>query len=300
MIKRLLILGVLLVSPLVSHAHEGVEDIDENDGESALAKRLKLEQQAAFGDFVITPHRPNYIMPITYNSNVNSAPYIPFTALDPDIDDIDDIEAKFQLSIKIPLIMEVFNKKTSLWLAYTQVAYWQIYNGAASAPFRETNYEPELMLDIQQDHKIFGLKLSHIVLAFNHQSNGRAEPLSRSWNRIYANFIFEKNNFIMYLKPWYRIPEDDADDNNPDIEKYLGYGDYGAAYKRNDQVYSLLLRNNLHANDNHTSIELAWSVPISNRFKLYVQLINGYGDGLVDYNNRNKRIGVGIMLTDWL
>ena len=267
---------------------------------SALAKRLEREERVAFDSFVITPHRPNYILPFTYNSNVNTEPYRPFIVLDPDADKIDDVEVKYQLSFKIPLIMEVFNEKTNLWFAYTQVAYWQLYNDDISAPFRETNYEPELLLDIQQDREIFGLTLSHIVLAFNHQSNGRAEPLSRSWNRIYANFVFEKNNFIMYLKPWYRIPEDEADDNNPDIEKFLGHGDYAAAYKHNDHVYSILLRSTPTADDNHTSVELNWSTPISKRLKAVVQYINGYGDGLVDYNNRNKRIGLGIMLTDWL
>ena len=285
---------------LVSHAQEETENTGGSEQESALAKRLEREQQVAFDSFVITPHRPNYILPFTYNSNVNSDPYKPLKALDPEVDNIDDIEVKYQLSFKVPLTMGLFNEKADLWFAYTQVAYWQLYNENISAPFRETNYEPELLLDIQQNRKVFGLTLSHIVLAYNHQSNGRSEPLSRSWNRIYANFVFEKNNFIMYLKPWYRRPEDEEDDNNPDIEKYLGYGDYGATYKRKDQVYSILLRNNLRTENNLTSIQLDWSTPINKRLKAVVQYVNGYGDGLVDYKNRNKRIGFGIMLTDWL
>lgn len=286
---------------LVSYAQDkDIENADASEGESALAKRLKGEEQAAFSAFSITPHRPNYILPFTYNSNVNTEPYKAFTVLDPNADKIDDVEVKYQLSFKIPLAMEVIGENADLWFAYTQVAYWQLYNDDISAPFRETNYEPELLLDLHQSRQLFGLTLSHIVLAFNHQSNGRAEPLSRSWNRIYANFVFERRNFILYLKPWYRLPEDEEDDNNPDIEDYLGYGDYGAAYKWKNQVYSILLRNNLDSDTNRTSVQLDWSIPINKRLKAVVQYVNGYGDGLVDYNNRNKRIGVGIMLTDWL
>jgi phospholipase A1 len=300
MINQLLIVVLSLVFSLASYAQDEVKSVDGGGQKSALTKRLEREERVAFDSFVITPHRPNYILPFTYNSNVNTEPYRPFIVLDPDADKVDDIEVKYQLSFKVPLIMGVFNEKTNFWFAYTQVAYWQLYNSDISSPFRETNYEPELLLDIQQDRKIFGLTLSHIVLAFNHQSNGRTKPLSRSWNRIHANFILEKENFIMYLKPWYRIPENEADDDNPDIEKFLGHGDYGAGYKRNGQVYSILLRSTLHARDNHTSVQLDWSMPISKRLKVVIQYINGYGDGLVDYNHRNKRIGLGIMLTDWL
>lgn len=297
---QLFMLGLLLAASTVSYAQEVLSNTDENEKQSALSKRLEQEQQLAFGSFVITPHRPNYILPFSYNSNVNTDPYKPFAALDPEIENVDEIEVKYQLSFKVPLLMEVFNEKTDLWFAYTQVAYWQLYNSHVSAPFRETNYEPEILLDIQQDQKLFGLTLSHIVLAFNHQSNGRAKPLSKSWNRIYANFVFEKDNFILYLKPWYRLPEDEEDDNNPDIEKYLGYGDYGAVYKLNEQVYSIMLRNNFRTDNNLTSVQLDWSIPISKRLRAVVQYVNGYGDGLVDYNNRNHRIGIGVMLNDWL
>ncbi|MDX2464674.1 MAG: phospholipase A [Porticoccus sp.] len=300
MIYRLITLILLLMLLPVSYAQEGISNEAEVGGDSALAKRLKGEEKVALSSFVITPHRPNYILPYTYNSNLNSTPYDAFVALDPDANKIDESELKYQLSFKIPLIMGLFHDKANLWVGYTQVSYWQLYNSDSSSPFRETNYEPEMLLDIRNDYKIFDFTLSHVVLGFNHQSNGRSEPLSRSWNRITANFVFEKNNFVMYLKPWYRLPEDDEDDNNPDIEKYLGYGDYGASYKHNDQVYSILLRNNFRSDDNLTSVQLDWSVPINGRLKFYTQYINGYGDGLVDYNHRNRRIGFGIMLTDWL
>lgn len=300
MMKNIFIFGSLLMVSLVCQVQADTNSTEAGNEGSALADRLDREEKAAFDKFTITPHRPTYILPFTYNSNTNSAPYEPFTALDPDADKLDDVEAKYQLSFKVPVIMDVFNGRANLWFAYTQVSYWQLYNKDRSSPFRETNYEPEVLLDFQQNRKVMGLNFSHIVLGFTHQSNGRSEPLSRSWNRIYANFILEKNNFVMFIKPWYRLPEDEKDDNNPDIEKYLGNGDFGLVYKRSDYVYSMLLRNNLRSKDNLTSVQLDWSIPVNDRFKILMQYVNGYGDGLVDYNNRNRRIGIGIMITDWL
>ena len=204
------------------------------------------------------------------------------------------------MSFKIPLADNFLSDKSKLWFAYTQVAFWQLYNFEFSAPFRETNYEPELILSTETDFKIFSFTNSYINLALNHQSNGRAEPLSRSWNRITANFILEKDNLLLSFKPWYRIPEDDDDDNNPDIEKYLGYADYAAIYKYKNHLTTVLLRNNLRSDDNRTSIELTYTFDINKRLRGIAQYFNGYGESLIDYNIRANRFGFGILLTDWL
>ncbi len=63
---------------------------------------------------------------------------------------------------------------------------------------------------------------------------------------------------------------------------------------------AMLLRNNFKSNNNRTSVELDVSVPVTERLKLYVQYINGYGDGLINYDYRSHTVGVGVALTDWM
>jgi len=103
--------------------------------------------------------------------------------------------------------------------AYTQLSLWQIYS--YSCPFRETNYEPELLLSFDTKFNVLGSTNRLFIIGLNHQSNGMGPDLSRSWNRIYIEFIAERGNFFTGLKSWCRIPEDVEEDDNPDIEDYL-------------------------------------------------------------------------------
>ncbi len=46
------------------------------------------------------------------------------------------------------------------------------------------------------------------------------------------------------------------------------------------------------------SVELIWSYPLTEHLRLYTYYFNGYGESLIDYNHRNKRIGLSIALND--
>lgn len=275
---------------------------DETDPDTVSAQEQRIERDALFANnrFVLLPHKPTYILPYTYNRDPNQNPYRASESdVTADTEKLDHAEAKFQLSIKAPLYNDLLMKNSTLWFGYSQLSLWQMYNSSASKPFRETNYEPEIFWTLDIDDGIWGVPVKQLALGVVHQSNGRGGELSRSWNRAYANITVARGRWSFSLKPWYRFPEDEDDDDNPDIDDYLGYGDFIAVYKWHDMTASTLLRNNLRSNDNLTSTTFSLSFPLPGRFRGYVEYVNGYGETLIDYNYRNKRIGFGFILNDW-
>ena len=263
---------------------------------SYLSWKWQLDEQTRKNRYPISTYRQNYILPFTYNFTQNKQLY---QAIDPNVD-IQDAEAKFQISFKVKLWESIFGTDTDLWFGYTQLSLWQVYNTDFSSPFRETNYEPEILLNFRTDTDVFGLMRNRFIqIGLNHQSNGRGEPLSRSWNRIVANFGFERGDFDLVLKAWTRIPESEENDDNPDITSYLGYGEIWLGYLWKDFHIAAMFRNNLRFDENRSALQLELSFPLVERINGYVQYFTGYGESLIDYNHYSNRIGAGFMIRDW-
>ncbi len=277
-----------------THDKQNAATEQETAKESAISQRVVFEQSGNNNPFLILPHRPNYFLPFTYNDEPNE-----LRVLGEDVE-LDKLEAKFQISFKLPLWDDIFKDNGDLYFAYTQLALWQIYNTDLSSPFRDTNYEPEFFLSFDTDFRFAGLTNRYIQIGLVHQSNGRSDPISRSWNRVYLNFIAEHKNLVVSFKPWYRLPEDDIDDDNPDIDDFYGNAEFGIAYKRRRQVFAVMLRNNFDTDDNNGAIEISWDFPLSGKLRGYVQYFNGYGETLLDYNRSVNRIGFGVAMSSWL
>lgn len=260
-------------------------------------QRENREIATVSNPFVLTPHKPNYFLPIAYTSSPNDRAFLG----DADsTESLDNVEFKFQLSVKFPVAYDVVGRNTSLWFAYTQQAYWQAYNSDISAPFRDTNHEPEVFIVTKPKHSFLGIKPSYVSYGFNHQSNGQTDELSRSWNRFYVDFMFEQGDTIFSLKPWYRLPESSEIDDNPNIENYYGYGEFNLIHVIDDYTVEVMLRNNLKADDNRGAIQLGFTFPLWGKTRGYVQYFNGYGQSLLDYDHQTQSLGVGLMLTNWL
>jgi len=271
-----------------------------NDG--LVTKRLEEERSTQFSSWVITPHRPNYVLPVITSSGINKEAY---RTLDGYEDNLEDNEAKFQLSLKVPLNTgDMLVEGDGLYVGFTLQAWWQIYASGISKPFRETNYQPELFYLAPTSWQPFGGNTA-VMLGIEHQSNGRAQDLSRSWNRVYANFIYEKNDFALSFRPWYRLSEDEKEfefdpngDDNPDIKDYMGNFELGMVYKYNDLEFGFLGRQNFSTS--RGAAELSLSFPLYGKLRVYATAFNGYGESLIDYNHHQTRVGVGISLNNVL
>jgi phospholipase A1 len=266
-----------------------------------VEQRLSAEREAAARPFSILAHRPNYFLAAAYNhEGWNPEPFQQASG-DPDFD-FDDVESQFQISLKVPLAIGLFGDRMDLYGAYTNRSFWQMYNSDYSEPFRETNHEPEVWAQFGNDWNIWGMTNSVNSVGWVHQSNGRSGGLSRSWNRLYAAFLLERGNWAFALKPWVWISKDKQSSDNPDIDDYLGHGEVRLVYGQQGHVFSAMLRNQLESGFDRGAVELSWSFPVFSYpfLKGYVQYFHGYGESLIDYDQKVNRLGIGISVTDWL
>ena len=243
--------------------------------------------------FVLYPYESNYII-YTDTSDMNKEAIQSYDWGNKAKKD----EVKFQLSLAFPLWRGIAGENSVLAASYTQRSWWQLSNKKESAPFRETNYEPQLFLGWATDYKFAGWTLREIETGFNHESNGRSDPTSRSWNRAYARFMVQKGNLQLDLKPWYRFSESAQRDDNPEINRYMGYYRLKAGYRLGERVITATGRYNW--NSGYGAAELGWSYPITKHVRFYTQVFSGYGESMIDYNFRQTRVGVGVMLNDML
>lgn len=248
-------------------------------------------------EYLLMAHRQSYFLPVSYTKNRRNLDNTPGFEVGDDAS-FDDLEVKFQVSLKLNLWDEILGSNSQLMAAYTQKSFWQMYNAELSSLFRETNYEPEVFINKDLSYDFLGFNLSSAQLGFVHQSNGRSQLLSRSWNRVYGNFVLQKDNFALSVKPWYRIREDYEDDDNPDIQDYLGKYELGMFYRWRGSEFTALIRN-LSAKEHSASYQVGWQIPISKDINFYIEYFNGYGESLIDYNYRNETVGMGFTVGNW-
>jgi len=285
-------------------------DVVETEPEpSFLERKWRLSSKGDWNISDFETYKSNYLL-VTNSSKTNNNPSSPDFATSPDRN-LDYQDVKFQFSLKtelmksIPVIRKLpYVTSSRIWAAYTQQSYWQFFNSGDSRFFRENNYEPELILSLGLDNKNEGIIKPYLPrmlnLGFVHQSNGREDPLSRSWNRIYLQGGWElSDKLTLMVRPTWRIPESNSRDDNPDIEEYLGYGDVSLRWDNpaRKMAASILLRNNLRQ-DNKGFVQLDFQRQITDdrNINFHILASSGYGASLLDYNVYQNTIGFGISL----
>ncbi len=275
------------------------------------------------GFFGLKPYKTNYLLPVAYSSNkyrhiASNTHYSNYTPQETQEYSVYDqnVEVEFELSLRKPLTYNLFGFNESINVAYTQKVWWQLYS--LSAPFRETNYAPEVFIVVPTSRGIdnrSGIKA--LKIGYIHESNGQEGYRSRSWNRLYITGMWQWDNILLATRAWHRIPEEKkytgyyngapnpksgqyepnySGDDNPYIEEYLGYGDIRISYLYGKHQLGALLRYNFGSGGTHRgAIDLHWSYPFlhsSNTF-WYVKFFNGYGESLIDYDQSITKASFG-------
>ena len=280
-------------------------------GSGRLTSAWKLGPQDAGSRQLadILAYRPNYLI-VRWTDRPNIAPRSPSTGRST-IEDRDHTEVKFQGSFKTELVSRQAFDRTGLtdalghigldsvrlWFAYTQKVMWQAFNRGESRPISDTNYEPELILTLGTGKSGNGFKL--INLGLSHESNGLDPAEHRGWSRMYVQGGWDWERFSLLGRLWRIVPQ--SDDDNPNLSRYMGSGDLVPRYQTAaGYVTYAVLRANLSSGKGYA--EVNWATPALKRLgglKFHVQLSQGYGETLIDYNHHQTTIGVGVSFGDW-
>lgn len=269
---------------------------------NALSKFWELTPNDKRGTFVVRTYLPTYFMPLHHTNSINAAPYSPTQAAPSQPNHYRKTEAKLQISLRTKVAEDWLLPNADLWFAYTQRSLWQLWNQADSSPFRNTDYQPEVIyvapIAAPLGELANGWRWRLVQAGWAHQSNGQSDPLSRSWNRAYVGTAFDHGDFIVHLRLNRRLG-DKGQDDNPDLMHYLGHGEIGASWLGERATTSLLWRTDvgpLHRG----SLQLDWTYPVNasqpSGLRWYLQLFSGYGETLLDYNHRQTSFGAGLSL----
>lgn len=295
--KPALIILLGIVMPFVTHGQANAL-FNELRTYQTMSQRWELDPADKRGTFVITPYKPVYITAGRRSNNPNSQPTSenPLYSL-PYRVEYNNYEAKFQLSFKTKALQGIFGGYGDLWIGYTQKAHWQLYNTKLSRLFRELNYEPEVMLNFATNIPLAGFTAKMLGVSFNHQSNGRDLPLSRSWNRIIFYAGWERKHWQVYLRPWIRLK--DEEDENPAIADFTGRGEAIIIRNLRKHQLSFVGAHSLRSDKNRGSAQVNWVFPVWKNLKGQLQLSEGYGETLIDYNHRQFTVGISVSLMEW-
>lgn len=216
--------------------------------------------------------------------------------------------AKFQLSMKYRILDDAgplavrYPALKGLHFAYTQRSLWDIT--AASSPFYDTSYMPELLFESLADDTGThgGFSWLGYQAAFQHESNGRDGAGSRSMNTFYIRpmMVFgDPEGWRLILRPKFFVYLSSLGDNG-DIKNYRGYSELRAIFGRNNRL-SISVTGRIGQHFDKGSVQLDVSYPtefLTGNFAMYLlaQYWNGYGESLLHYDEHSSTFRAGFSL----
>jgi len=184
----------------------------------------------------------------------------------------------------------------TLNFAYTQTMFWAL--NMDSAPFRATNYSPELFADVPLD------RTTTLGFGYRHDSNGEVTARSVDINRLFARVskrVALGNGWQAELTPeaWFTFGEHGIAD---DIARYRGYTALTAAIGRQDGL-KLAITGRGNVASGKGAAEAFLSYPLTGiwdqlpHLYLFGQAFTGYGEALNDYRRSASHARLGIAFT---
>jgi phospholipase A1 len=283
---------------------QALAEAEDPSTHSTLSRIWEIGPVNRRDTFVVRTYMPNYVLPLHYTSNLNRQPSSPTRGPSPQTPNYRNLEAKYQISLRAKVAQDLLLPDANLWLAYTQQSMWQVWNHRDSAPFRNTDYQPEVIYVVPVPKSLDRMPGDWhwrlVKLGAVHESNGQADPLSRSWNRLYAEAAFEREDFSVQLRVNKRLFKEGSDqDDNPDMAHFMGDGEARLSWLPGLSTASLTWRTNLHSLRTR-ALQLDWTYPVNSDkpegLRWYAQLFTGYGETLIDYNFHQNSIGLGLSL----
>lgn len=212
--------------------------------------------------------------------------------------------AKMEFSFKYQL-----SKSFPLYFAYTQLMFWDLKKH--SKPFRDIIYHPDFFYRLALFPSSRTLKTSIDLGPLGHLSNGRDDLASRSLNTFFIqfNFLFPLNQansktiaLTTRLTHIYAIEK-----NNSNIRNYMSPLDLKLTLTQNhsgifdqSELSFHFFPGGKYANDwSKGGRELGLSFRLGGLDmtpSLYLQYYNGYMESLLNYDQYENKLRVGISL----
>ena len=144
-----------------------------------LSRFWELEPASDCGTFGMRGYRP-ISLSVIGSDNVNTDTDLARCRTHGKLSALHDTETRIQLSVRTKIAQGLLtggdpNRLDSLWFAYSQQSYWQLFNPDLSRPFRATDHEPEFTYIYPLAAALpSGWRLRFAGLSLNHQSNGQS------------------------------------------------------------------------------------------------------------------------------
>lgn len=193
-------------------------------------------------------------------------------------------------------------KNYNLYLAFTQIMFWNIYD--ESAPFDDVNYGPETFYRLFEHENSF---LRSMDLGMLHTSNGEEGEKSRSMNRVHLKTnmatTFGRHNLLGELRLQHIYSKAEA---NKKIRNHIGYWDlkmmithilvWGTT--RLDLEYRLFAGKDIvDIAKGGRELGLLYNLGSENfNPTFYVQYYSGYAESLLHYDQKVSVVRGGLLL----